>query len=171
MNEILLQIFCSNEIFVYFCAMQNLEQNLKTIMETVRESVPRLTKGKKAVVEVLFAAEQPMTAHEIYTQCVDNGVAADIDLATIYRNIEHLERVGIVCKNEHSHGSWRYAIADTVTRRHHSHSISCVVCGKEIPIGACVLAEVDKIIAERTGFCNIHHIVRFTGACPECRTA
>jgi Fe2+ or Zn2+ uptake regulation protein len=146
-------------------------QTLETLLETVRGNVPRLTKGKKAVVEVLYAANAPMTAQEIFYACAQQAIAPDIDLATIYRNIEHLERVGIVCKNEHLHGSWRYCIADTVVNRHHSHTISCVTCGKEIAIGACVLAEVDKIIAERTGFQKIHHVVQFTGSCPECCSA
>lgn len=145
-------------------------QNLDTILERVRTAVPRLTKGKKAVVEILYAAEHPLTAQEIYSQCLccKNEAMQGIDLATIYRNIEQLEKIGIVCKNEHSHGGWRYTVAGTVAERQHSHSISCVACGKEIPIGSCVLAEVDKIIAERTGFHNIHHVVHFTGACPEC---
>lgn len=137
-------------------------------METVRASSPRLTKGKKAVVEVLHAAEMPMTTHEIYTECAQEGIAVGIDLATIYRNIEYLEKIGIVSKTEHSHGGWRYCIADAVSERHHSHSIACVRCGKEVAVGACVLAEVDKLIAERTGFSNIHHVVNFSGACPEC---
>ena len=142
--------------------------SLATLMENVRASSPRLTKGKKAVVEVLHAAETPMTTHEIYTECAQEGIGAGIDLATIYRNIEYLEKIGIVSKTEHSQGGWRYCIADAVSERHHSHSIACVRCGKEVPVGACVLAEVDKLIAERTGFSNIHHVVNFSGACPEC---
>lgn len=154
-------------------------ESIEHLLEHVRERVPRLTKGKKAVVEILFAAEHSMTAHEIYAaweerkqeqsefRSLQNNVQ-DIDLVTIYRNLEQLEKIGIVCKMEHSQGSWRYCLAGTHTERHHSHTISCVSCGKQLAIGACVLSEVDKIIAERTGFQNIHHVVQFTGACPEC---
>ncbi len=150
-------------------------ESIEHLLERVRERVPRLTKGKKAVVEILFAAEHSMTAQEIYSSWEERKHdqselphLQDIDLVTIYRNLEQLEKLGIVCKMEHSHGSWRYCLTGTHTERHHSHTISCVSCGKQLAIGACVLSEVDKIIAERTGFQNIHHVVQFTGACPEC---
>jgi len=142
------------------------------LIERVRACVPRLTKGKKAVLSVLFDADIPLTAHEIFSRVCDdeNCCGSDdkhehIDLATIYRNLEQFEKLRLITKTEHSNGGWRYALAE----KHHSHTISCVQCGKEIPMGACLLADVEKIIAERTGFVNIHHIVNFTGSCPNCQ--
>lgn len=146
--------------------------SFEQLIERVRACVPRLTKGKKAVLSALFDAEAPLTAHEIFARVCDdeNCCGSDdkhehIDLATIYRNLEQFEKLSLIIKTEHSNGGWRYALAE----KHHSHTIACVRCGKEISMGACLMADVEKIIAERTGFVNIHHIVNFTGSCPACQ--
>jgi Fur family transcriptional regulator, ferric uptake regulator len=137
------------------------------LLERVRTSVPRLTKGKRAVLTVLFHADRPMTAQEIFAALEQNTtLVGTIDLATVYRNVEHFEKINIVSRSEHSQFGWRY----TLTQKHYAHVVACVQCGKEVPVGACAMAEVDRIIAERTGFTNIHHIVNFTGACPACQS-
>jgi Fe2+ or Zn2+ uptake regulation protein len=148
------------------------QQSFDQLLERVRACVPRLTKGKKAVLSALYRADMPLTAHEIYAQIGDNQMECavedkqeSIDVATIYRNLEQFEKLHLINKTEHSNGGWRY----TLTDKHHSHTISCVRCGKEMPVGACVMAEVENVIAQRTGFMNIHHIVNFTGSCPSCQ--
>lgn len=150
---------------------------LEQLYERVRACVPRLTKGKKAVLSVLVSADKPLTAHEIYALiCPQPGceesllqqqetTEAKIDLVTIYRNLEQFEKLQLVVKTEHSHGGWRY----TLTDKPHSHTITCTQCGAVMSMGACVMADVEKIIAERTGFTNIHHIVNFTGSCSNCQ--
>lgn len=150
---------------------------LEQLFERVRACVPRLTKGKKAVLSVLISADKPLTAHEIFAaisshQECDIGSFSQndtsettIDLVTIYRNLEQFEKVHIVVKTEHSNGGWRYSLTD----KPHSHTITCTQCGKAMSMGACVMADVERIIAERTGFSNIHHIVNFTGSCPNCQ--
>jgi Fe2+ or Zn2+ uptake regulation protein len=136
------------------------------LIERVRTCVPRLTKGKRAVLSVLFQADRAMTANEIFGALEsDSAIAGTIDLATVYRNVEHFEKISIVSRTEHSSSGWRY----TLTQKHPAHNVACVLCGKEVEVGTCVMAEVDRIIAERTGFTNVHHIVNFTGACPTCQ--
>lgn len=150
----------------------NTTSSFEELLERVRSCVPRLTKGKKAVLSALFLAEIPLTAHEIFACVCDdqNCTGSDdkhehIDLATIYRNLEQFERLYLISKTEHSNGGWRYSLSE----KHHSHSIVCVECGQKISMGMCVMAEVEKIIAERTGFVNIHHVVNFSGSCPTCQ--
>ncbi len=150
---------------------------LDQLLERVRACVPRLTKGKKAVLSALLTADKPLTAHEIYalvgvesastenTSAQKEDSETSIDLVTIYRNLEQFEKLNFVVKTEHSNGGWRYSL----TEKPHSHTITCTQCGKAMSMGACIMADVEKIIAERTGFVNIHHIVNFTGACPKCQ--
>lgn len=135
--------------------------SLEILYETLRAKVPRLTRGKKTVVECLFNADEPLTAHEIFAR----ASVSDIDLATIYRNLEQLEKVDVVTKVEHSQQGWKYTLAGA----HHSHSIHCVQCGREVQMQNCLLHDIERIIAEQTGFAGIHHTVNFTGSCPECQ--
>jgi Fe2+ or Zn2+ uptake regulation protein len=149
------------------------------LYDKLRERLPRLTKGKKLVAECLLANAEPMTAHEIYARIADTTNATDststtsaasttsilVDLATVYRNLEQLERVGVVEKIEHSSGGWKYVLAGA----HHGHSIRCVRCEQEVVMNDCMLAEVERVIAQRTGFQTVRHTVNFTGTCPACQ--
>jgi Fur family transcriptional regulator, ferric uptake regulator len=143
---------------------------IEDLYATLRERFPRLTKGKKAVVEQLFYEHKPLTAHEIFAGVAQSNKGAvketEIDLATIYRNLEQLERANVVVKIEYSTGGWKYALAGAT----HSHNIQCVQCGKEVAMNECMLADVERIIAEKTGFTGIHHTVNFTGSCPACQS-
>ena len=140
---------------------------LREIFSRVRAQMPRLTKGKKAVICALFHAGRPMTAHEIFDELRRDAPTEQIDLVTIYRNIEQFEKSRIIVKAEHSHGGWRYALAGQC----HSHSIQCLDCGAEIAMGECFMEEVERLISTRTGFQNIRHVVNFTGSCPSCASA
>jgi Fe2+ or Zn2+ uptake regulation protein len=105
-----------------------------------------------------------MTVYEIYDEIRRDSPVEQIDLVTIYRNVEQFEKSRIIVKTEHSHGGWRYALAGQA----HSHSIQCLDCGVEIVMGECFMAEVERLVSTRTGFQNIRHIVNFTGFCPKC---
>jgi len=139
---------------------------LDSLYNTLRSRVPRLTKGKKAVVDCLHRSSEPLAASEIHAWIQRSDVElAAVDLATVYRNLEQLEKVELLVKVEYSASGWKYALAQA----NHTHSIACVQCGKHVVMNECLLADVERMIAERTGFANIHHTVNFTGCCPQCQ--
>lgn len=135
---------------------------LQTLFKEIQANDIRLTKGKKAVLECLFHAKSGMSAQEIHAEIS----ASEIDLATIYRNLEMLEKLGFLLKTEYSPKGWKYALSS----RKHSHSIECVQCGGEVSLGECAFSEIMKAIQLKTGFKNISHVVRFSGNCPQCQT-
>jgi Fe2+ or Zn2+ uptake regulation protein len=132
----------------------------------LKARMPRLTKGKKLVVERLHTEQRPLTAQEIFNGVTAGNSSRDVDLATIYRNLDALERVNVVEKVEFSTSGWKYALVGSS----HTHSIQCTRCGQEVVMNECVMAQVESIIAERTGFTGIHHTVNFTGCCPTCQS-
>lgn len=134
---------------------------LQTLFKELQAHDVRLTKGKKAVLECLFKSTSAMSAQEIHAELSDSG----LDLATIYRNLETLEKLGILLKTEISQKGAKYALAS----RKHSHSIECVECGQQVSLGDCALQGLMKGIQQKTGFKNISHIVRFSGNCPQCQ--
>ncbi|MCS6807871.1 MAG: transcriptional repressor [Candidatus Kapabacteria bacterium] len=157
-------------------SLPSVSLSLEQLLERVRRAVPRLTKGKKAVLSALYGAKHPLTAHEIYmhiakgihhttSETPNTKQNLPIDLVTIYRNLEQLERLHLVVKIEHSQTGWRYALTD----RPHIHTITCTECGQEISVGECLMADIEQFIAQKTGFTNIHHVVHFTGSCPQCQ--
>jgi Fe2+ or Zn2+ uptake regulation protein len=134
---------------------------LETIFKEIQSHDVRLTKGKKAVIECLFKTNEAMSAQEIFAQLSDST----LDLATIYRNLETLEKLGILLKTEISQRGAKFALAC----RKHSHSIECVDCGQEVSLGDCALQGLMQAIEKKTGFKNISHVVRFSGSCPGCQ--
>jgi Fe2+ or Zn2+ uptake regulation protein len=148
------------------------DTRLTHLYATLRERLPRLTKGKKLVAACLLTDTTPLTAQEIYNRVVTNTESAvEIDLATIYRNLEQLERVGVVEKIEFSASGWKFVLAGALSGASHGHSIRCVRCEHEVTMSECLLADVERMVAQRTGFNAIHHTVNFTGTCPTCQKA
>ncbi|HYF02261.1 MAG TPA: Fur family transcriptional regulator [Patescibacteria group bacterium] len=134
---------------------------LQTLFKEIQSHDIRLTKGKKAVLECLYKAKCGLSAQEIHGELSDSA----LDLATIYRNLETLEKLGFLLKTEYSAKGAKYALSS----RKHSHSIECVECGQEVSLGECALQELMKTIQQKTGFNNISHVVKFSGNCPQCQ--
>ena len=88
----------------------------------------RLTKQKKAIIDLLSPRKDHPTAEDIYSAV--RKLIPKISLATVYRNLEIMAAAGIIMKIEHA-GLNRRFDPDTSA---HSHFI-CVECGivEDIP--------------------------------------
>lgn len=69
----------------------------------------RLSSARRLVLEALFAAERPVTADEIAGGL--DGRVPRSDLASVYRNLETLEQLGLVHHVHAGHGPGLYALA------------------------------------------------------------
>ena len=69
----------------------------------------RVSAARRLVLEALFAAERPVTAEEIAAG-LDGRLPAS-DLASVYRNLETLEELGLVRHVHLGHGPGLYALA------------------------------------------------------------
>src|SRR5260221_5765205 len=72
----------------------------------LREQRLRVSSARRLVLQSLFAADGPASAEAIASR---TGLA--LDLASVYRNLETLERVGIVRHVHLGHGPGLYALA------------------------------------------------------------
>ena len=97
---------------------------LTDALSLLREQRVRLTGSRQAVLRVLFADTTLRTAEEI-------AVAAYVDLASAYRNLETLEQLGIVRHVHLGHGPGLYARAGLAELEH----AVCESCGVA-PVGA-----------------------------------
>jgi Fe2+ or Zn2+ uptake regulation protein len=122
----------------------------------------RVTQARRAVFGLLSGTRGPLSASQIDAMLRESGVV--IDLVTIYRTIETLERGSLVVRIDRQSDGWRYAIRS----REHSHQITCSVCGSTAPLDVCDLARIEQALERRTGFANISHSLQFHGTCPTC---
>ena len=123
-----------------------------------------LTKHRKTVLELVSASAVPLSAAQV--QKMTRG----INLATIYRALEFLEKSGsltsftFVCEAE---GKGRYYAKSEP----HAHFIHCERCHVFIALPFCVVAESIARIEKANDFYVRSHTLFFVGLCGKCRTA
>ena len=120
----------------------------------------RVSAARRQVLEALYAAERPLTAEEIAA-----GVAG-ADLASVYRNLDVLEELGLVRHVHLGHGAGRYSLAATQS----VEFVTCERCGAFEAMHAHRLDSVREAIERECGY-----VARFThfpivGVCPACQS-
>jgi Fur family transcriptional regulator, ferric uptake regulator len=83
----------------------------------------RVSAARRLVLEVLFAAEEPVSADQIAAGL--RGRVPASDLASVYRNLERLEELGLVRHLHFGHGPGVYAIVG----RGDGEYLVCEWCG------------------------------------------
>ena len=128
----------------------------------------RLTPQREAVVDVLIAnANGHLSAEEIYMHTKE--LHSEIGLATVYRNLELLEMLGIIHRFDYGDGQNRYEIRMREGEEHYHHHLICKQCGFIDEFDSDLLEAIEKRIAEETGFDVTDHCLRFFGLCTKCR--
>ena len=124
----------------------------------------RISASRRTVVEALFAADGPVGAEQIASGL--GGRLPASDLGSVYRNLEALERAGLVRHVHAGHGAGRYALVT----RHEDGYAACECCGALQPLDAEALVRVEAIVAAATGF--EARLVHFpiVGRCPSCKS-
>ena len=129
----------------------------------LRERGVRVTGARRIVYRILLEAPAPLSASEV-DQAL-SGSERSIDLVTVYRTLETLEKCGLVTRIDRLAQGWRYA----PRAKDHSHQITCSRCGASSPLEHCDLERLEKSLERVTGFADIHHSLQFYGTCPGCQ--
>ena len=90
------------------------------------------------------------------------------DLATVYRSMHLLEKMGMVKRFHFHDGAARFELVEEGYQGHHHHLV-CIECSEAIKVEECFPADVEKKIAARNGFKSITHRLEFFGICPDCQ--
>lgn len=129
----------------------------------------RLTPQRAAVVNVLIAnADDHLSAEEIYMHTKE--LYKEIGLATVYRNLELLEKLEIIHRFDYGDGQSRYEIRLDDGEEHYHHHLICKKCGFIDEFHSDLLEAIEKRIEEEKDFEVTDHCLRFFGLCAKCRT-
>lgn len=131
-------------------------------LAAIREAGLRATAARRVLVEALFAARRPVTAQEIA-----DGLGGQVtrgDLAAIYRNLEQLERIGLVRHTHAGHGPALYGLAD----RAEAEFLRCERCGELRAVEPATLTGVRDAIRVATGYEARFTHFPIVGLCPSC---
>jgi Fur family transcriptional regulator, ferric uptake regulator len=127
------------------------------LFNTVRAHGLRVSTARRCVLDALLAADEPLTAEEIA-----NGA----DVASVYRNLDTLEEIGIVRHVHLGHGPGRY-----VLRTRSGGWATCDRCGHATLLGPEALQRIRTIVRATTGYDAGFGHFPIVGTCPECMHA
>ena len=129
----------------------------------LREQGYKLTPQRHAVLRVIASTHDHLTPEEIFEKVHKED--PDIGLVTIYRTLDLLSELDLVCRL-HGAGNCRSYMMRRPTEHH--HHLVCSGCGKVVDFSGCELKELEKRLTKETGFDIKEHLLELSGLCPDC---
>lgn len=123
----------------------------------------RLTKSQQRVLNYLQQAQSPVAAQALYLALRETGDG--VGLATVYRALDLLKREGLVQVRLLHNGESVYSIM-----QHDRHHLTCVQCGRILPIDACPVHHLEENLSISHQFKIHYHVLEFFGLCSDCQT-
>ncbi len=132
------------------------------ITKSLQDLGYRLTPQRMMVATAIESSEDHISAEEIYTQV--KAKYPHVNISTIYRTLELLERLGLVTETNMGEGIVRYHSAG---KGHHHHLI-CRKCGAIIDLDEALLISLKNTLRREYNFeANLKHLAIF-GHCLRC---
>lgn len=142
------------------------KDKIENLKEFLKEKGYKLTPQRRAILnEIINNEGNHLTAEELY-DLVKVG-CPEIGLATVYRTVQLLEEMGVVCKLDLDDGRSRYELCHQDDSHQHHHLI-CNGCGKVIEVQGDLLDEIEEVIEKKYKFTIENHTLKFYGLCSEC---
>ena len=132
----------------------------------LKEKGYKLTPQRRAIVDIIIENEgNHLTVEEIYDEVKKD--CPEIGLATVYRTVQLLDELGVVCKVSFNDACNRYELIHEYENHQHHHLI-CSDCGKITEVEGDLLDSLEHNIEEKYNFFVKNHSVKFFGLCSDC---
>lgn len=131
------------------------------VLALVRAQGGRATPSRRILLEVLFEVEGHLTAEEL-AEAVQ-ARAPDVHISTIYRNLEDLQRLGVIVHSHLGHGPATYQLASLA----HAHFI-CEECGTTLEAPDELFGGLARTVKAKLGFSIDPHHFAILGRCAAC---
>jgi Fur family ferric uptake transcriptional regulator len=128
----------------------------------LRDRGLRVSTARRLVLEALFLADRPLSAEAIAAGVPDR--VSRSDLASVYRNLETLEELGLIRHVHLGHGPGLYALARDADREY----LVCEGCGQVDALPATDLDDVRQLMRDRHGFEASFRHFPIVGLCADC---
>ncbi|MBW4502664.1 MAG: transcriptional repressor [Scytonema hyalinum WJT4-NPBG1] len=120
-----------------------------------------LTRHQQSILRLLEKLNFPISAQNLYVQLRLSNQR--VGLATIYRALEVLKLRGFVQSHTTVNGESLYASV-----QQHQHYVTCLHCGKSIPVDSCPVCELEAELKQSLSFKIYYHTLEFFGLCELC---
>jgi Fur family transcriptional regulator, ferric uptake regulator len=145
---------------------------VQVALDLLRNRHERVTRSRRAVIEVLDGTEEHLTADEIVARA--EASAPGIHRATVYRALATLGDLGLIIHTHVGGSATVYHLAlpaaATQASNHHAH-LQCTSCQAVIDFPIDVLDSLISRVHHEVGFLVEPHHAALLGLCADCRAA
>ncbi len=131
----------------------------ETFQHMLKEQGYSITKARLKVFNALLHQE-PMPMATLVER------SGGVDRASVYRAVELFERLGIV---QRINIGWKYRLELSDRFTGHHHHLTCLTCGKTIPMNEDALEAALERLVSAHGFTASAHQIEIQGYCAACR--
>ena len=133
------------------------------ILSRLKDKGYRLTPQRMMILDAVEAADDHISAEEIYTHVCERY--PNLNISTVYRTLELLKELELVTETDMGDGRVRY---HSIRKGHHHHLV-CHKCGNIIDMDESVLSPLKSVLSRDYGFeAELRHMAIF-GLCRDCR--
>jgi Fur family ferric uptake transcriptional regulator len=136
----------------------------KKVESALRRRGYKITPQRRTIIGAITGSREHLTPAAIHE--VVSRRHPGIGLVTIYRTLEILAALGLVCEIRLGGSSRSYLMRRPAEHHHH---LICSGCGTVIDFTDCDLGELEGRLARKTSFRIDGHILEFLGQCQRCR--
>lgn len=136
--------------------------DLDDVAAAIRDRGGRLSSSRRLVLAALFAADGPVSAEFIAAGL--GGQMTVSDLSSVYRNLEHLEELGVVRHVHVGHGPGLYALENDDQREY----LVCERCNRVDAVDAQRLGAIHAAIQQTFGYRARFSHFPIVGLCARC---
>lgn len=140
-------------------------ESVDAAVVAVRSLGLRVSSSRRLVLEALFAAEAPISAEQIATGL--DGRLPRSDPASVYRNLDTFEQLGVVRHFHAGHGPGLYTLAGQDRREY----LVCDRCASVRAIDPAELDPVRDLLHDAVGWRARFTHFPIVGTCPACAGA
>ena len=124
----------------------------------------RITNPREVICNILeTAGHEHFTVEKLHNLALKKD--KNIDLATVYRTLELLEKVDIVEHAHQVHGSGIYYLKSEYDNNH----IICDSCKSIYDLKKETKEKINKVLIKDSNFKNINHHFIYSGVCKKCK--
>ena len=135
----------------------------KQIESELRQKGYKVTSPRRRIIKAITGVAEHMTPAEIFE--VVSRDNPRIGLVTIYRTLDILTELGLICE-VHVGGNCRSYLLRRPPEHH--HHLVCSECGLVVDFADCGLGNLEDRISKDNDFTIDGHILEFIGKCREC---
>lgn len=134
------------------------------LVEALRERGYRLTMARRAILRVLEESSESLSPLAVHARA--QAYEPGLSLATVYRTLDLIDRLGLVQRVHTDQGCHEYSRAGDS-----EHHLVCRECGHVIQFPCEGLEPLIERVQQTTGYRVDRHILELSGVCGDCQGA